>query len=159
METLPTPSPHRGGTSDTDTVTVSDTVTDTVNKKGVVGGNKKPAEDPVKELFGYNEFLLEAVEDWLKYKKSRRESYKEIALKSLMTQIQNRVAEYGEDAVVNVIRDSMAANYQGITWDRLKQQPRTKNEKRTYTFADVYAEQENANDKTGSFPDFNYYPN
>lgn len=137
METLPTPSPHRGGTSDTDTVTVSDTVTDTVNvniKQCVPKAERlpsgcqpvadclpegKPADD-IEKMFGYNESLLEAVRDWIAYKKQKRQPYQSAGLKSLLTTIRKKVAEYGEDAVIEVMTESMGQNYQGITWDRIK---------------------------------------
>ena len=37
-----------------------------------------------------------------------------------MTQIGNAAEEYGDEAVANVIRDSMSSNYQGIMFDRLR---------------------------------------
>ena len=59
-DTVPTPSPHPVGTSvtDTDTVTVSVSV-----KEGGAGGNKSTHENDIKNLFGYNAFLEEAVND------------------------------------------------------------------------------------------------
>ena len=121
--------------------------------------SKGEGDESLEELFGYNEFLLEAVKDWLAYKKEKRQDYKGRGLQALLTQIKNRVAEYGENAVIDIIHESMAQNYQGILWDKLKQHGKSYGEKRTYTFADVYAEQEMANDKAGSFQDFNDYPN
>ena len=48
-----------------------------------------------------------------------RESYKEQGLKSLLTQIQKNAAKYGEQAVIDLMEQCMAANWAGITWDRL----------------------------------------
>ena len=87
------------------------------------------------ELFGYNEFLLEAVKDWLAYKKERRQNYKAVGLKTLVSTIQNNVGKYGEDAVIELIHESISANYQGITWDRLKNQ-RQQGGKKTVSFSD-----------------------
>ena len=64
--------------------------------------------------------LKQAVEDWLAYKEEKRQPYKPTGLKSLMTQIRNAAEEYGDEAVANVIRDSMSSNYQGIMFDRLR---------------------------------------
>lgn len=95
----------------------------------------------VEEYFGYDELLLEAVNDWIAYKKEQKKPYKPMGLKSLLTTIQKNVNEYGADAVVEVIRESMSANYQGIVWDRLKgRKPKGK------TFYD-FAQEEAANDK------------
>ena len=89
----------------------------------------------VEELFGYNEFLLEAVKDWFTYKKQRKEKYQPVGMKSLLTMIQNNVGKYGEDAVVEVIRESMGSGYKGILWDKLKQQ-NNRQGKKPLSFAD-----------------------
>lgn len=121
--TVSIPYPYPMDTSVTDTVTVSVPVTDN-SKEGIVKGGEKSPDDELTEMFGYNEYLLEAVEDWLAYKKEKRQGYRGRGLVAFLTQIKNRVSEYGEDAVINVIQESMAQNYQGITWDKLKQQSR-----------------------------------
>ncbi len=66
--------------------------------------------------------LGKAVGDWLAYKTEKRQGYKPTGLQSLLTQIRNAAKEHGDAAVVKVIRDSMAANYQGIVFDRLSRQ-------------------------------------
>lgn len=70
--------------------------------------------------FDFSPDLESAVNDWLAYKRERREAYKPTGLKSLLTQIKKAAAEYGDAAVVEVIRQSMSANYMGIVFDRLK---------------------------------------
>lgn len=65
--------------------------------------------------------LLSAVRDWLAYKTERRERYKPTGLKSLLTEIENRAEKHGERAVADVIRLSMANNWRGIIWDRIRQ--------------------------------------
>lgn len=77
----------------------------------------KPKEPDQTERF--NEPVRSAVRDWLNYKKERREAYKETGLKSLLTEIENRVKRHGEQAVAEVIRLSMANNWRGIIWDRI----------------------------------------
>jgi hypothetical protein len=64
--------------------------------------------------------LRAAVDDWLAYKRERREGYKPTGLKSMLTRIQQSAAEFGDAAVIEIIRDSMASGYQGIVFDRLK---------------------------------------
>lgn len=64
--------------------------------------------------------LRAAVEEWLTYKRERREAYKPMGLKSLLTQISNAASEYGDAAVIAIIRQSMSSNYQGIVFDRLR---------------------------------------
>lgn len=65
--------------------------------------------------------MVAKVDAWLRYKQERRESYKPMGLKSLITEIQNNANAYGESAVMEVITRSMAANYKGIVFDRLKE--------------------------------------
>lgn len=137
------PYPYPIDTSVTDTDTITDTVTDKKRKDNRgVGEEEKRKPDAVAELFGYNEFLLEAIRDWIAYKKEKRQGYGERGLKSLLTQLKNRVSEYGEDAVIEVIQESMAANYQGITWDKLKNQNRQQKPSSGYSFMDILKQEE-----------------
>lgn len=147
------PSIDTVGTSVTDTVSASDAITDTVSIQRK-RSSKETYSDDVKNLFGYNEFLMNAVVDWLTYKKEKKQSYHEIGLKSLLTRIQNSVSEYGEDVVINLIRDSMAANYTGITWDKLKQQRKqASNTTQSYSFMDIVRREEK-NEQNGNGKDF-----
>ena len=79
-------------------------------------GAGAPTPDPAER---FNEPVRSAVRDWLSYKKERREAYKSTGLKSLLTEIENRVKRHGEQAVSDVIRLSMANNWRGIIWDRI----------------------------------------
>lgn len=67
--------------------------------------------------------LLTAVLDWLSYKRERREPYKEVGLRALFNQIRKAAETHGEAAVVEVIRNSMASGYMGITLDKLAASP------------------------------------
>ena len=85
------------------------------------GNSARGAQEPPKVSdYGFSPELEAAVTDWLTYKQERRESYKPTGLKSMLTQVKNAAAEYGDAAVVGIIRDSMASGYQGIIFDRLK---------------------------------------
>lgn len=63
------------------------------------------------------------IEEWVKYKLERNEKYKETGFKSLLTQIENNVKKYGEQSVIEIINDSMANNYKGIIFEKLKKLP------------------------------------
>lgn len=69
--------------------------------------------------YSFSESLMAKTTAWLKYKSERRESYKEQGLKSLLTQIQKNAAKYGEQAVIDLMEQCMAANWAGIIWGRL----------------------------------------
>ena len=62
----------------------------------------------------------DTITDWVNYKHEKRQDYKPTGLRSLLTQIQNKLAEYTEEQVVFAISESMACNYQGIIWDKIK---------------------------------------
>ena len=69
------------------------------------------------------EMLTEKLTEWIAYKTERREPYKEQGMKSLLRQIENNQLTYGEQAVCDLIDDSMANGWKGIIFDRLKQKP------------------------------------
>lgn len=77
--------------------------------------------------------LQVAFEDWVAYKKERRDPYKETGLKNLIGQIRNAAAQYGDNAVEGIIRESMASGYKGIMFDRLKKQAVTPQRKKTFS--------------------------
>ena len=60
-----------------------------------------------------------ALKDWIEYKKEKRQAYKAKGLQSLITQVARQTERHGEDAVVSLIDECMASNWQGIIWDRL----------------------------------------
>ena len=54
------------------------------------------------------------VNDWLAYKKEKKQSYKPRGLKALLSRIKRDYETYGEQYVVDEIRYSMEQNYSGI---------------------------------------------
>lgn len=90
------------------------------NKKG-----KRTKVLNVEEIISDHLFssqMSDKILEWVKYKTEKRCSYKEQGLKSLLTVIDNNIKTYGEQKVMNVIDESMAANWQGICFDKLKKQ-------------------------------------
>ena len=86
--------------------------------------NKNP-KDELNQIFkagcaGFTESLKQAVKDWIAYKAEKQDKYKPTGLKNLLAEIANSVKTYGEPAVIEVITQSMAANYKGIVFDKLK---------------------------------------
>ena len=59
--------------------------------------------------------------EWITYKTERKEQYKEQGMKSLLRQIETNCAMYGDQAICDLIDDSMANGWKGIIFDRLKQ--------------------------------------
>lgn len=87
-------------------------------KKKAASG--KPETAPAIDFGDLSPSMISAIEEWLQYKKERREPYKPTGLKSLITEIQNNVNRYGEQAVIELIHKCMAANWRGIIFDKLK---------------------------------------
>lgn len=67
----------------------------------------------------FSDVLQAKVAEWITYKVERKEPYKQQGLKSLLTQIENKSNQYGEQAVCNLIDECMANNWKGIIFDRL----------------------------------------
>ena len=72
------------------------------------------------EDMGFLPELEETVKEWTRYKIEKRQGYKETGFRNLLTQIRKSSELYGDAAVVDLIRNSMSNNWQGIIWDRLK---------------------------------------
>lgn len=63
--------------------------------------------------------LSEKVNEWLAYKSERGQKYKPTGLKSLFKKIQDNAVLHGENAVIEVIDNSIANNWQGLFFDKL----------------------------------------
>ena len=81
--------------------------------------HNNPPKPPESDLDVFEGRLREVVEEWLRYKHERREDYKPVGRKSLLSQIVSNAKEYGDEAVADVIRESMSSGYKGIVFDRL----------------------------------------
>lgn len=68
---------------------------------------------------GLSEPLREKLRVWLDYKRERRESYKPTGLSALVSKTAREAAEHGEQAVLDLIDQSMSCGYKGIPFDRL----------------------------------------
>ena len=67
-----------------------------------------------------HEALYEKLKEWFKYKTERKEPYKEQGMKALLRQVENNAMKYGDEAVCQLIDDSMSNGWKGIIFDRLK---------------------------------------
>lgn len=101
-----------------------------------LGGTEEPKKkESYKQLFErlllnycISDYLLEAVNEWLQYKIERnRFRYKESGLNTLLKQINDNAKKYGDEAMANAIRESIASGYQGIVWDKASKYRQNKN--------------------------------
>lgn len=92
---------------------------DIVNTSKNININNNILDELITE-FNISNYLLDGINTWLKYKKERRFTYKESGLRTLVKTIKIKADEYGEQAVIAIIDESIGNGYQGITWDRIK---------------------------------------
>ena len=107
-----------------------------ITQQDIEGADKPPrAPRPTPADWGFGPELTDAFEDWLRYKREKRQGYKPTGLNSLIQQVKSNTAKFGEAAVVDLIRRCMAANWQGIIWEKLDK-PQAADRSRLRTEAD-----------------------
>ena len=70
--------------------------------------------------------IYNSIKEWLEYKQERKEKYTETGLSKLLNKIDNQIDIYGEQTIIDLIEECMSNNYQGIIWDKLKNQKNNK---------------------------------
>jgi len=63
--------------------------------------------------------VISKLNDWVIYKSEKRFDYKDMGMKSFITQVCKKVSEYGDSAVCNLIDECMGNGYEGVIWDIL----------------------------------------
>ena len=104
----------------TETKTETETNTPPPNGGRSKRAREAPAPPPECDGYGFGPDLYAAFADWLKYKREKRQEYKPTGLTALVSQVRNNAAKHGEPAVAALIRQCMAANWQGIIWSKLE---------------------------------------
>ena len=69
--------------------------------------------------------IREKMREWCTYKIERKEGYKEQGMKSLLRQVEKKVAEFGEGRVCDLIEECMSNNWKGIIWEKMTQIPQS----------------------------------
>ena len=100
-----------GCVSESESVSVSEYPTDTTIP---------PTPLPELDLSGMSDTMQGKLREWLQYKKERRESYKPMGMKSLVTQVQKQERELGTQTAVNCIDTAMSNGWKGIQWERAR---------------------------------------
>ena len=97
--------------------------------------NKKLINKELINSFGFTENCISAINDWLQYKKEKKQSYQPKGLETLCKRLYQMQKDNGEQYLINSINHSMANNYAGVYPDN-KSKPKDKNKqpvKREYT--------------------------
>ena len=95
---------------------------DKVKDKKVIAA-ETPGEILIEEMC-FSPELESTVKCWIRYKTEKRQGYKQTGLKSLLSRIKKEADTRGDRAVINLIQESMANNWQGIIWDRMSKTDR-----------------------------------
>ena len=75
--------------------------------------------------FSYQCDVVDKLEEWFAYKTARKDTYTEQGMKALLRRIEGAYDEFGHQAVCDLIDESMANNWKGIIFDRLKSPTKT----------------------------------
>lgn len=72
--------------------------------------------------YALTEAVAAKMSEWIRYKTERKEGYKETGLRTLLRRIESNTQAFGEEAIIQLIDDSMASDWKGIIFDRLGKQ-------------------------------------
>ena len=72
-----------------------------------------------------NKELLESIKDWMEYKDQKNPKRSnhydsEKGMKRFLNKVVSESQKFGNEAIVEIINDSISNNYQGVIWDRLE---------------------------------------
>lgn len=68
----------------------------------------------IPEGYNFSGKVLESIVKWLKYKKERKQTYKDTGLNTLLKKLEKQVKEKGEQSVIDSIEYSIGNNWSGI---------------------------------------------
>ena len=111
-------------------------------KKKSVKENNYTLFERIRDDYVFNEDITDKLTEWFAYKTARADSYTEPGMKVLLRKIENSCMQYGIQAVCDLIDESMANNWKGIIFDRLKAAPvKTQQRKSGNVFLDMLGEE------------------
>ena len=91
--------------------------------------------------FGFS--IEEKINEWLKYKKEKNQSYKPTGFRTFLKKIEKAILEIGEQAVLDSIDNCIASNYSGVFFNKTtarKNVRASENKKQNDQFLDWCAE-------------------
>lgn len=106
---------------------------------------------PISPFEDFSPKIQNKLNEWMQYKKERKEVYKPTGLKSFISQFKNKLAIYAEEDVIELIDECMANNWRGIIWDKLADGKKRVNSGNP--FMDMLRGGD-TNDKRGNYTDF-----
>lgn len=92
-----------------------------------------------KAILDSNKELQNIIITWLSYKNERKEYFKAIGMKTLLSKFISMFNSYGIEAVVECVNNSISNNYQGIIWDKINKNIRPTQNSTGNAFLDKWA--------------------
>ena len=81
-----------------------------------INNKKEIYKEKIVNDINFSDKFKNTLIEWLEYKKY---SYEELGFKKLLTIIKNNLKEHSEEDLMNIIDESIANNYKGITFNKL----------------------------------------
>ena len=100
--------------------------TDKEEEKDIDKKNKKVKENNytlfcrIRVDYIFDDDVADKLTEWFAYKTARGDTYTEPGMKVLLRKIENSCIQYGVQTVCDLMDESMANNWKGIIFDRLK---------------------------------------
>ena len=85
--------------------------------------NTKPPISPLREMIeekDYPDELKAKLNEWLKYKSEKKQTYQPTGFKTLLNKVDKAYQDFGVNAVVGCFEKSMENNWQGVFFDKLE---------------------------------------
>ena len=89
-------------------------------KKKSVKENNYTLFTRIRDDYIFDDDIADKMTEWFAYKTARNDTYTEPGMKVLLRKIENSCIQNGVQAVCDLIDESMANNWKGIIFDRLK---------------------------------------
>ena len=132
--------------SDSHTTQSSDIVVSEEDKEKDIDKEKEEEKKSVRETthtifkrllpdYVLSDDLKAKMAEWFTYKTERKEPYKETGMKALLRKVENNAMLFGDQAVCELIDESMSNGWKGIIFDRLQQ--KTQPSRQSYKKATV----------------------
>lgn len=102
----------------------------TFQDNNINNNNKEKLKKKILENNNLSTKIKDSLLEWLNYKNY---SYKDLGLSKLISQVENALVNNTEEELIEVIDNSIANNYQGIVFDKLKTKPKASRYKPTIT--------------------------
>ena len=90
-----------------------------------VKNNNNPPISPLREMIeekDYPDILKAKLNEWLKYKSEKKQTYQPTGFKTLLNKVDKAYTDFGAEAVAGCFDKSMENSWQGVFFDKLQKQ-------------------------------------